>query len=137
MLLTACAPAVNVEDTGAHLEEFELQPVPREQRFIIAVPSFTVGAGSVRIGSVDLSREGEEVAPVGHPGAATDGVDRHEHARGPDHAREHQPARGKLRQHIAPHDGETGEQQLHDRQRDVDERGGRGDAGLRIEDGEA
>ncbi len=60
ILLTACAPAVQVEDTGAHLREFDLDPVPRDQRYIIAVPSFTVGAGSVRIGSVDLSGEGEQ-----------------------------------------------------------------------------
>ncbi len=59
ILLTACAPAVAVEDTAANLEAFTLQPLPREQRYVIAVPSFTVGAGSVRIGSVDLSKEGE------------------------------------------------------------------------------
>ncbi len=59
-LLAACAPTVTVEETGAHLMEFTLDPVPREQRWIIAVPSFNVGAGSVRIGSVDLSKEGEE-----------------------------------------------------------------------------
>ncbi len=55
-----CAPAVTVEDTGANLTEFTLRPVTRDQRYIIAVPSFTVGAGSVRIGSVDLSGEGED-----------------------------------------------------------------------------
>lgn len=60
LLLAACAPSVQVEDTTVHLEQFTLQPVPREQRFIIAVPSFSVGAGSVRIGRVDLSREGDE-----------------------------------------------------------------------------
>ena len=59
LVLTACAPAVTVEDTGAHLEVYELRPVPREERYIIAVPSFTVGAGSVSIGSVDLSSEGD------------------------------------------------------------------------------
>lgn len=60
LLLAACAPAVEVEDTGAHLQPFTLDPVPRDQRYVIAVPSFTVGAGSVRIGSVDLSKEGED-----------------------------------------------------------------------------
>jgi len=59
-LVAGCAPTVTVEDTGVHLMEFTLEPVPREQRWIIAVPSFTVGAGSVRIGSVDLSKEGEQ-----------------------------------------------------------------------------
>jgi hypothetical protein len=57
-LLTGCAPAVAVEDTGANLQTFTLQPVPRDQRYVIAVPSFTVGAGSVKIGTVDLSKEG-------------------------------------------------------------------------------
>lgn len=60
VLLGACAPAVTVEETSANLIEFSLEPVPREQRWIIAVPSFTVGSGSVRIGSVDLSQEGDE-----------------------------------------------------------------------------
>ena len=59
LLLGACAPAVTVEDTTAHLQGFGLSPVPREERYVIAVPSFTVGAGSVRIGSVDLSSEGD------------------------------------------------------------------------------
>ena len=59
ILLVGCAPAVSVEDTRASLKEFDLEPVPREERYVIAVPSFTVGAGSVRIGSVDLSGEGE------------------------------------------------------------------------------
>ena len=60
LLLAGCAPSVQVEDTTKHLEQFTLAPVPREQRYIIAVPSFTVGAGSVRIGRVDLSSEGDE-----------------------------------------------------------------------------
>jgi curli biogenesis system outer membrane secretion channel CsgG len=60
LLLPACAPVVVTEDTQAHLERFSLRPVPREDRYIIAVPSFTVGAGSVRIGSVDLKDEGAD-----------------------------------------------------------------------------
>lgn len=36
-----------------------MKPLPRDERYVIAVPSFTVGAGSVRIGSVDLSKEGD------------------------------------------------------------------------------
>ena len=60
LVLTACAPVVTVDSAGTRLEEYTLEPVLRDQRYIIAVPSFTVGAGSVRIGSVDLSAEGEE-----------------------------------------------------------------------------
>ncbi len=59
-MLTACMPAVAIEDTGGSLKPFTLESLPREQRYVIAVPSFTVGAGSVRIGSVDLSSEGED-----------------------------------------------------------------------------
>lgn len=60
LVLAACAPTVAVEDAGASLKEFRLEPVDRSDRWVIAVPSFTVGAGSVRIGSVDLSSEGPE-----------------------------------------------------------------------------
>lgn len=59
LALAACAPAVMVEETAVHLSEFTLSPVPREDRYIVAVPSFSVGAGSVRIGQVDLSEEGD------------------------------------------------------------------------------
>lgn len=58
--LTACTPVVEEGTSGPHLEAFTLQPVPREQRYLIGVPSFSVGVGSVRIGSVDLSQEGDE-----------------------------------------------------------------------------
>ena len=60
LLLAACAPTVSVEDTSAHLEKFSLAPLQRGERWVIAVPSFTVGSGSVRIGSVDLSKEGPD-----------------------------------------------------------------------------
>jgi len=60
VMLAACAPSVSVEDTSVRLREFKLEPVPRDERWVIAVPSFTVGSGSVRIGSVDLSKEGPE-----------------------------------------------------------------------------
>ncbi len=60
MLVVACAPSVAVEDSGANLREFQLAALERTQRWVIAVPSFTVGSGSVRIGSVDLSSEGPE-----------------------------------------------------------------------------
>lgn len=60
-MLTACTPAITMEDTATtDLRPFTLDPVPRLERYIIAVPSFTVGAGSVRIGSVDLSSEGDD-----------------------------------------------------------------------------
>jgi len=58
--LAACAPTVSVDDPSAGVTEFALAPLERSQRWMIAVPSFTVGAGSVRIGSVDLSSEGPE-----------------------------------------------------------------------------
>jgi curli biogenesis system outer membrane secretion channel CsgG len=58
--LVACAPAVTTEEPRQHLQEFTLAPLERSQRWVIAVPSFTVGAGSVRIGSVDLSKEGAD-----------------------------------------------------------------------------
>lgn len=61
-LLVSCVPVVEDGSAGAaapQLEEFSIEPVPHEQRYVIAVPSFSVGVGSVRIGSVDLSQEGE------------------------------------------------------------------------------
>ena len=60
VLLAGCTPTVTLEDGRAQLADFDLQPVPRSERYIIAVPSFSVGAGSVRIGSVDLSSQGED-----------------------------------------------------------------------------
>ncbi len=59
-LLAACTPTVTTDGEAIDLNPFTLQPVPRAERYIVAVPSFTVGAGSVRIGSVDLSNEGED-----------------------------------------------------------------------------
>lgn len=59
LLPAACAPRVTLEDTAAHLQQFELRPLPREERWIIAVPSFSAQAGSIRIGAVDLSKEGD------------------------------------------------------------------------------
>lgn len=60
ILLAACAPTVTQENPRIGLKEFSLAPLERPERWVIAVPSFTVGAGSVRIGSVDLSGEGPE-----------------------------------------------------------------------------
>lgn len=59
LLLAGCAPQVSNQDDRTSLREFELEPLPFEERWIIAVPDFTVGAGSVRVGRVDLSQEGE------------------------------------------------------------------------------
>ena len=60
LLLAACVPTVPVDDGATQLEAFGLQPVPRSERYVIAVPSFSVGAGSVRIGSVDLTSQGDD-----------------------------------------------------------------------------
>lgn len=60
LLLAACAPTTSEQVAAPQLEAFTLQPRDRSDRWIIAVPSFTVGAGSVRIGSVDLSQDGGE-----------------------------------------------------------------------------
>lgn len=59
-LLAACTPTVTTDDEAIDLNPFTLQPIPRAERYVVAVPSFTVGVGSVRIGSVDLSSEGED-----------------------------------------------------------------------------
>jgi curli biogenesis system outer membrane secretion channel CsgG len=60
LLLSACMPVAGTEVSNTRLEEFALQPVPRGQRYVVAVPSFSVGVGSVKIGSVDLSNEGDD-----------------------------------------------------------------------------
>ncbi len=57
LLLSACVPSVLVEEDKPRLDEFTLKPLERSARWVIAVPSFTVGSGSVRIGSIDLSNE--------------------------------------------------------------------------------
>jgi curli biogenesis system outer membrane secretion channel CsgG len=60
VVLSACAPSVVNENTRADLRDFGFEPLPLEERYIVAVPDFAVRAGSVRVGRVDLSREGEE-----------------------------------------------------------------------------
>ena len=60
LILVACAPAARIVDSSAGLQPFALEELPREQRYIIAVPNFQVRAGSVSIGRVDLSGEGEQ-----------------------------------------------------------------------------
>jgi ABC-type glycerol-3-phosphate transport system substrate-binding protein len=63
LFLAACAPTAT---TGASVTppntdvNFELQPIPQEQRWIIAVPNFEVGTSGVKIGEADLSKEGDE-----------------------------------------------------------------------------
>lgn len=57
--LAACAPTIINEDPQADLQEFGLEPLPVGARYIVAVPDFAVRAGSVKVGQVDLSKEGE------------------------------------------------------------------------------
>jgi curli biogenesis system outer membrane secretion channel CsgG len=59
-LLGACTPRIVNEDGRADLRDFGFEPLPLEERYIVAVPDFAVRAGSVRVGRVDLSGEGEE-----------------------------------------------------------------------------
>lgn len=59
LLLAACAPQVVNESNRANLQAFELEPLPHRERHVIAVPDFEVRAGAVKVGQVDLSREGE------------------------------------------------------------------------------
>ncbi|MEX2534811.1 MAG: CsgG/HfaB family protein [Trueperaceae bacterium] len=60
LVLASCAPSVVNENTRANLREFGFEPLPLDERYIVAVPDFAVRAGSVRVGRVDLSQEGEE-----------------------------------------------------------------------------
>jgi curli biogenesis system outer membrane secretion channel CsgG len=59
-LLAACTPRIVNEDGRADLRDFGFEPLPLEERYIVAVPDFAVRAGSVRVGRVDISQEGEE-----------------------------------------------------------------------------
>jgi hypothetical protein len=59
-VLVGCAPSVVNEDPRANLRNFGFEPLPLEERYIVAVPDFAVRAGSVRVGRVDISQEGEE-----------------------------------------------------------------------------
>lgn len=59
-LLAACAPSVtNEEGQSPDLQEFALPPRPLEERLVIAVPDFSVRAGGVKVGQVDLRNEGD------------------------------------------------------------------------------
>lgn len=63
LLVTACAPTAttdtNVTPPNTDVN-FEPQPIPPEQRWIVAVPNFEVGTTGVKIGQADLSKEGED-----------------------------------------------------------------------------
>jgi curli biogenesis system outer membrane secretion channel CsgG len=59
-LVSGCAPQIVNEDGRSDLREFGVDPLPLDERHVVAVPDFEVRAGSVRVGRVDLSREGEE-----------------------------------------------------------------------------
>ncbi|MEZ4630590.1 MAG: CsgG/HfaB family protein [Deinococcales bacterium] len=55
-VLVACTPRVMQAELQG-LEPFILTPLPQEQRYIIAVPNFSVRAGSVRIAGQGLEQE--------------------------------------------------------------------------------
>lgn len=57
--LTACAPSVQTTPPERDLRSFDVQPLPREERPVIAVPDFAVRAGSVRIGGQDVAGQPE------------------------------------------------------------------------------
>lgn len=63
LLVTACAPTAttdtNVTPPNTDVN-FEPQPIPPKQRWIVAVPNFEVGTTGVKIGQADLSKEGED-----------------------------------------------------------------------------
>lgn len=57
--LGACAPAVVDTSSTEDLRPFQVDEVPFDQRYIIAVPNFQVRTGSVKVGQADLAEEGE------------------------------------------------------------------------------
>ena len=58
-LLAACAPTVKDATATQSIRQFQVEPLPVEERFIVAVPNFEVRAGNVKVGQADLSQEGE------------------------------------------------------------------------------
>lgn len=54
-LLAACAPNVRTADAERDLRPFEVEPLDRALRPVVAVPDFAVRAGSVRIGGEDVA----------------------------------------------------------------------------------
>jgi len=57
-LLAACAPSTDIESRASDLAPFRVEPLPREERRVIAVPDFSVRAGGVRIGG----RQADQIA---------------------------------------------------------------------------
>ena len=55
----SCAPSIDTTFGSPTLEPFALEPVPLEERWIVAVPNFSVRASSVKAGGADLNAEGE------------------------------------------------------------------------------
>lgn len=60
-LVGACAPSADGDTSPGSLRPFDVEPIPRDLRWVIAVPDFEVRSGSVRITgrSVDGLVEGE------------------------------------------------------------------------------
>lgn len=61
-LLAACTPATegaNAATDGPSAVDFELEPVPQEARWRLAVPNFEVRSNTVRIGEADLEEQGD------------------------------------------------------------------------------
>lgn len=62
-VVAACTPATTPSTTNVTAPNsdvnFELEPIPPAERWIIAVPNFEVGTSGVKIGEADLSKEGE------------------------------------------------------------------------------
>lgn len=57
----SCAPTVGGAGDAGPLRPFDVEPLPRDERWVIAVPDFTVRAGGVRVGGRDPSAvEGAE-----------------------------------------------------------------------------
>lgn len=54
-VLASCAPSVRTTPPDRDLRPFTAEPVPREERPVIAVPDFAIRAGSVRIGGHDVA----------------------------------------------------------------------------------
>lgn len=57
LLLAACAPSATTSSGSPALEPFTVDPISQEGRFIVAVPNFSVRAGSVSISGEKLEDE--------------------------------------------------------------------------------
>jgi curli biogenesis system outer membrane secretion channel CsgG len=58
--LGACAPTVVDTTPTEDLRAFQVDELPFDQRYIIAVPNFQVRTGSVKVGRANLAEEGQE-----------------------------------------------------------------------------